>query len=210
MKSRARILTLALAVSALVPIAARAEEAQPQPLALGSPVPMIETKMKNVDGRDLSIADIAGKKGTLVVFSCNACPWAKAWETRIVEIGNQWSKRGIGTIVINSNDPSRAAEDDYTTMQARAKQRGMKYPYVVDETSDVARAFGATRTPEVFLFDAAGKLAYHGAVDDNAKEPKKVKERYLVSALQAVAAGRPVAMKETKSLGCTIKFRPKA
>jgi hypothetical protein len=209
MKLPTNLAVTLLAVAALAPLAARAQD-EPTVLVIGAAAPMIETKMKSVDGRELSIADAAGKKGTLVIFSCNACPWAKAWETRIVDIGNSWTKKGIGTIVINSNDPKVAATDDYATMQARAKQRGMKYPYVVDETSDVARSFGASHTPEVFLFDASSKLVYHGAVDDNAKEPGKVKERYLVSALQSVVAGRPVAMKETKSMGCSIKFRPKA
>ena len=166
--------------------------------------------MKNVDGKEFAIADVAGKKGTLVVFTCNACPWAKAWEKRIVEIGNTYPKKGIGVIVINSNDPAVVADDDYAPMQTRAKERGMKYPYVVDATSEVARAFGATHTPEAFLFDAEGKLVYHGAIDDNAKEPAKVKERYLQNALEAVSTGKAVAVTETKSIGCSIKFRPKA
>jgi len=197
----------ALAVMGGVP--ARAQEAPPG-LALGDPAPMTDVKMKNVDGREVSIADVQGTKGTLVIFSCNACPWAKAWEKRIVALGNSWQKKGVGVVVVNSNDPGRVAEDDYATMQKHAKERGMSYPYVVDATSDVARAFGAAHTPEAFLFGADGKLAYHGTIDDNAKEPGKVKTRYLEDALKAVAAGREVAVKETKALGCGIKFRPKA
>lgn len=209
MKSRFP-LAFALALAALVPaVSARAEDEATDVLALGSPAPLADVKMKNVDGRDLSIADVKGAKGTLVVFSCNACPWAKAWETRIVELGNGFSKRGVGVMVINSNDPTVAETDDYATMQARAKLRGMKYPYVVDATSDVARAFGASHTPEAFLFDAKGKLVYHGTIDDNAKEPGKVKERYLKNALTTVVAGRQPSVKETKSLGCGIKFRSK-
>jgi peroxiredoxin len=92
-------------------------------------------------------------------------------------------------------------------MQDRAQERGMEFPYVVDATSDVARAFGATRTPEAFLFDAKGRLVYHGTIDDNAKQPDEVKERYLRDAVNAVAAGRTVAVRETKALGCGIKFR---
>jgi peroxiredoxin len=201
----------ALALMALAPAVAGAQDAsEPVGLAFGDAAPMTSVKMKNVDGNEVAIADVAGKKGTLVIFSCNACPWAKAWEKRIVEIGNAYPKRGIGVIVINSNDPGRVAEDDYAIMQQRAKQRGMHYPYVVDATSDLARAFGATRTPEAFLFDEAGKLVYHGTIDDNAKEPAKVKERYLQSALKAVMAGQEITLKETKALGCSIKFRPKA
>jgi peroxiredoxin len=184
-------------------------EAARDTLAIGDPAPMTDVKMKNVDGREVSIAGVAGKKGTLVVFTCNHCPWVKAWEKRLVEIGNGYSTRGIGVIAINSNDPETYAEDGYAQMQKRAKQRGMKYPYVVDATSDVARAFGATRTPEAFLFDAGGRLVYHGAIDDNAREPGKVSRRYLEDGLKALIEGREIAVRETKALGCSIKFRPR-
>jgi hypothetical protein len=95
-------------------------------------------------------------------------------------------------------------------MQQRARERGFEFLYVVDATSNVARAFGATRTPEAFLFDAAGTLVYHGAIDDNAQDAAKVEKRFLKDALDALLAGREVAVKETKALGCSIKFRPAA
>jgi thiol-disulfide isomerase/thioredoxin len=155
----------------------------------------------------LSIADVAGKAGTLVIFTCNHCPFAKDWEQRIVELANTYSGKGIGVVLVNANDPATHAEDGYEEMQARAKSRGMKVPYVVDATSGVARAFGASVTPEAFLFDKAGKLAYHGTIDDNRKEPDKVKARYLKDALDAVVAGKAPAVPETKGLGCGIKFR---
>ena len=187
--------------------AARAEETAVTALAIGESAPLSDVKMKNVDGRELSIADVKGAKGTLVVFSCNACPWAKAWETRIVELGNVYSKRGFGVVMINSNDPSLNAEDGFDVMQKRSKERKMKFAYVVDGTSDLARAFGATRTPEVYLFGADGKLAYRGTIDDNAREPGKVQHRYLRDALDAMLAGKAVPVAETKALGCSIKFR---
>ena len=179
-------------------------------LALGSKAPMSDTKMKSVDGKDYSIASVAGKKGTLVVFTCNHCPWAKAWESRIVALGNDFTKQGVGVIAINSNDPSAYDEDSYATMQDRAKTDKMAYPYVVDATSNVARAFGASHTPEAFLFDKSGKLVYHGGIDDNAKEPGQVKDKYLEVALTSVVAGKPVAQAETKALGCGIKYRAKS
>lgn len=195
---------LALAVSALPSIA---QDEASTTLAIGAALPMSDVKMMNVDGKEVTLAEARGKKGLLVVFTCNACPWAKAWETRIVELGNSAAKQGIGMVAVNPNDPSQVGEDGYDNMKARAKERGMKFPYVVDATSGVARAFGATRTPEAFLFDKDGKLVYHGTIDDNAKEPKSVKSRYLNDAVNAVAAGKSVATSETKSLGCTIKFR---
>jgi peroxiredoxin len=182
----------------------------PHPLAIGQSAPSADVKMMGVDGKSLSIADVKGAKGTLVIFTCNSCPWVKAWESRIAELGNTYSRQGIGVIAINPNDPAAKAEDDLPVMKERAKTLGLKFPYVVDATSDVARAFGATRTPEAFLFDAGGKLVYHGAVDDNAHKPAEVTVRWLNDALTATAGGKAVAVKETKSLGCTIKFRGKA
>jgi peroxiredoxin len=187
-----------------------AAEDGPRGLALGDAAPMATVRMKNVDGREISIADVAGRKGTLVVFTCNACPWVKAWQSRIAEIGNRSLKQGIGVIAVNANDPGVVPEDDYPVMQKNARKLRLAFPYVVDASSDVARAFGATRTPEVFLFDANGRLVYHGTIDDNAKQPGQVKVRYLDDAVRAVLAGRTVAPAETKALGCSIKFRPKA
>jgi peroxiredoxin len=181
----------------------------PGALAIGKPAPLADSKMKNVDGKELTIAGVKGTKGTLVVFTCNHCPWAKAWHSRIVTLGNASVKRGVGVVAINANDPTAYAEDDFPSMQANAKKSKMAFPYVVDATSDVARAFGATRTPEAFLFDADGKLVYHGTIDDNAKQPDQVKSRYLEDAVNALVDGKPIALAETKALGCGIKFRTK-
>jgi len=177
------------------------------PLAIGSAIPMTDVKMKGVDGKELALADVKTAQGTLVVFTCNHCPFAKMWETRIVELGNTYAAKGIGVIAINANDPKVAEEDSFDVMQQRAKQRGMHFPYVVDATSNLARAFGATKTPEAFLFDKDGKLVYHGAIDDNGQEPAKVENAYLKNALESVVAGKDVSVKETKSIGCGIKFR---
>ena len=189
---------------------ARAEESEPSALAIGATAPQGDVMMKNVDGRSLSIAQAAGKKGTLVIFICNHCPWVKAWQSRIAAVGNDALKRGVGVIAVNSNDPAAYAEDAFEPMQKRAKDVGYRFPYVVDATSDVARAFGATHTPEAFLFDSSGKLVYHGAVDDNAQHEKEVQQRWLSQAVVAVAAGKAPAQGETKALGCGIKYREKS
>ena len=175
-------------------------------LNLGDKAPTTDVKMKNVDGRELSIADAAGKEGTLVIFSCNHCPFVKAWQNRIASIGNAAKGKGVGVIVINSNDPASYPEDSFAEMQKRAQQLGFTFPYVVDATSDVARAFGATRTPEAFLFDKDGKLVYHGAIDDSQKADE-VSARYLQDATDALVSGKQIANKETKFLGCGIKYR---
>ena len=180
-------------------------------LTPGSDLPSsaAEVKMRSVDGRLFNLEELRGAKGTLVVFSCNHCPWAKAWEERIVQAGNAALQRGIGVAMINANDPSAYPEDRFEVMIERAKSRGMQFPYLVDETSDVARAFGAGHTPEIFLFDAAGKLVYTGAFDDNADDPGAVKQRYAQDAIDALLAGKPVPVPVTKGIGCSIKFHDK-
>jgi hypothetical protein len=116
----------------------------------------------------------------------------------------------VGVIAINSNDPAAFPEDNFDAMKTRATDLGFRFPYAMDATSDIARAFGATHTPEAFLFDAKGKLVYHGAVDDNAHDEKAVQQPWLRQAVDAVAAGKTVATAETKALGCGIKLRTKA
>ena len=186
-----------------------ANDDAPAVLAIGATAPMRETRMTGVDGKEITLADAAGKKGTLVVFMCNHCPFVKAWQARIAKVGNAAVVKGVGVVAVNSNDPAAYPEDDMSHMKDRAKDLGFKFPYVVDATSDLARAFGATHTPEIFLFDAKGKLVYHGAVDDN-KDERSVQRPWLMQAVSSVAAGKPVATAETKSFGCGIKFRGKS
>jgi len=205
--TRAALLAASLVLVSGAPAKAGETASAPTALALGAKAPMATTKMKTANGKEVSIADVKGAKGTLVVFTCNACPWAEKWESRIVELGNDAGKKGIGMIAINSNDPNVNADDSYAVMQTRAKERGMKFAYAYDATSGIAKAFGATRTPEAFLFDASGKLVYHGTIDDNADDAAAVKDAYLANAVNAVAGGKAVPVAETKALGCGIKFR---
>ena len=199
MKNRSLMIFAVLSLSLFSVVAAGV-------LVPGEAAPSVDVKMMSVDGNEFSIADVKGEKGTLVVFTCNACPYAKAWEDRIVALGNEYSAKGIGVIAINSNDSGKVAEDGYPQMQERAEAKGFGFPYVVDSGSDVARAFGATRTPEVFLFKADGMLAYHGAVDNNAKDADAADQHYLREAMNALLGGEPVATPMTKAMGCTIKW----
>jgi peroxiredoxin len=201
---------------ACAPAAASAESTPPPPASaeaslrvpLGGALPATDVKMTNVDDKAVSIQDIAGPKGTLVIFTCNHCPYVKKWEGRITELGNMAQSQGFGVIAINANDPATKPEDDLPAMKARAAELGLRFPYTVDAHSKVARAFGATRTPEVFLFNADGKLAYWGAVDDSADDPAAVAEHFLRDALASLSAGQPITKPETKAVGCTIKFYP--
>ena len=165
-------------------------------------------KLAGTDGKSHSIADVRGKKGTLVIFTCNHCPYVKAWDERTAKLGNAALEKGIGVIAINSNDDAKYPEDGFDKMVERAKALGIAYPYVVDATSALARNFGATKTPEFFLFDADGALVYHGALDDEAEDESKVSKRWLADAIDALAAGKAIAVAETKAFGCGIKFRP--
>ncbi|HEV8198879.1 MAG TPA: thioredoxin family protein [Candidatus Polarisedimenticolia bacterium] len=206
MKQSLALVSLAVLVAAFAVAPLFAQDA-PKPLAIGGAIPMADQKMKNVDGKEIAVADVKGAKGTLVVFTCNACPYARAWEDRIVALGNEYKSKGIGVIAVNANDPEKVAEDGYDQMKTRAQDKHFGFPYVVDATSGLAKAYGASRTPEAFLFDAQGKLVYHGTIDDNAQDPEKVSSRYLSDALAAVSSGKDVPVKETKAMGCGIKFR---
>lgn len=176
-------------------------------LKLGESLPAGDVEMMNVDGRLMTLHKVAGAKGTLVVFACNHCPFVKAWESRLASIGNVSQKNGVGVMFINANDPMEYPVDDLEHMKIQAKEADFQFPYGVDETSDVARAFGAARTPEVFLFDAERRLVYHGAVDDNTHVPEQVRNHYLQDAVAALLAGKEIPVKETSSVGCGIKFR---
>ena len=173
-------------------------------LALSAPIPMPEYKMKNVDGKDISLGEIKTDKGLLVIFSCNTCPYVKLSEGRIKEFSDYCLANGIGCAIINSNEAQRAEDDSFDKMAAYYTSQNLKCPYTVDAKSQLANAFGATRTPQCFLFNAKG-LVYKGAIDDNVKDATSVKAWYLKDALNAVVKGSVPAMQETKSIGCTIK-----
>jgi hypothetical protein len=173
-------------------------------LALNAALPMADHKMKDVSGKMVSMGESKTNKGLLVIFSCNTCPYVKLSEKRIKEYSDYCQTNGIGCIVINSNEAQRAEEDSFDEMVKYYGAQSLKCAYVVDEKSQVADAFGATRTPQCFLFNAKG-LVYKGAIDDNVKDAAAVKAPYLKDALASVAKGETPKTQETKSIGCTIK-----
>ena len=197
-----------LSMAAVGAILLTATISRGDPLAIGGMMPAADLKMTATDGKMTTLADIKGKAGALVIFSCNHCPFVKAWQDRMVRIANDAVKKDIGAVFVNANDPAVFAEDSLDNMKKLAADKGYAFPYLMDDTSAVARAFGASHTPEAFLFDAAGKLVYHGTIDDSTYDAAKVKKQYLSDAVNALVAGKPVATPETKSVGCGIKFRP--
>lgn len=176
-------------------------------LDLGAKAPLADVKMQDVSGAQVSINSSKGAKGTLVIFTCNHCPYSKAWEERYAAFGNEIKNKGIGVIAINPNDPKVTPADGLDGMKAKAKRLGMKFSYAVDSTSDIARAFGAQKTPEFYLFNADGVLIYKGAFDDDAEDPKAVKQAFLKEATEAYLSGQKIAQRETRAVGCGIKFR---
>jgi peroxiredoxin len=158
-------------------------------------------------GRTVSQADFAGLPTMVVVFTCNHCPYAQAWEERLLQVGRDYAGRA-GMVLINANDAEKYPADSPAAMAERAREHNFSVPYLHDADQSVARAYGAQRTPEVFVFDAGRRLVYHGAPDDNYEEPAQVTAAYLRDALDAVLAGRPVPVAETAPRGCTIKWKP--
>lgn len=192
------------AVSTLFLIVTAFETVTIQELAIGSAVPKADYKMLDVTGKEVSLADAKAENGLLVIFSCNTCPYVKLSEGRIKELSSLAIKNKIGVIVVNSNEAQRDADDSYEEMKKYAKSQFYNFSYVVDKNSQLANAFGATRTPHIFLFDKKG-LAYRGAIDDNIKDANDVKEHFLKDAIVAVGSGKAVKTNSTKSVGCSIK-----
>jgi peroxiredoxin len=182
-----------------------------QGLSIGAAAPPFGP-LNGVDGRSYSLSDFAPANALVIVFSCNHCPYVQAYEDRMMALQSAYGTQGVRLVAINSNETANYPEDNVEEMVKRAKKRGFNFPYVRDEDQSAATAFGATHTPEFFLFgrdrsDDTFRLRYRGKMDDNYQNPAAVKERYLENALKAVLASKPVAVAETHSIGCTIKWR---
>ncbi len=173
-------------------------------LAAGAIAPAFD--LPGTDGSNHTWSEISGGNAALVVFTCNHCPYAKAWEDRLNAIASDYADRGVGTAAISANDPVQYPEDSFEEMQRRAEEKNFSFPYLFDESQDVARAYGAERTPEVFLFDDDGRLRYHGAIDDDSDEPKAT-QHYLRDALDALLEGNEPPVVDTAAVGCTMKWR---
>ena len=174
-------------------------------LDLGSLAPSFD--LPGTDGTAYSLKSFADKKALCIVFSCNHCPYVQAYESRFVELQAAFASRGGQLIAINSNDASSHPDDNFEAMVARAKEKGFNFPYLRDETQSVAKAYGAIRTPHVFLFNGEQKLAYVGRIDDCWDDPSKVKQHELADAFEDILAGRAVKVPETYAVGCTIKWK---
>ena len=174
-------------------------------IALGMTMP--EFELKDPSGKLYRSAQAFGPKGLLVAFTCNHCPYAQAIWPRLIQLAKEAAKLGVNTVGINPNIHPGYPDDAPERMAEKIKEWGILFPYLVDETQEIARLFQAQCTPDLYLFDFNRELVYHGRLDDNWKEESKVKKRELKEAIDSLAAGKPISSKQVPSMGCSIKWR---
>ena len=172
---------------------------------LGSPLPSFE--LVNVDGSRLGSEYLSGAKAGLVAFLCNHCPYVKGSEDMLISIVKRFQGEGLKTLAINSNDSAKYPEDSYEKMKEKSVAYALPYPYLHDESQEVARLFDAACTPEFYLFNREGKLVYHGTINDSPRDPSRVTKDHLSKAIEAVLQGKIPESQFVHPLGCSIKWK---
>lgn len=176
------------------------------PLHLGKDI--IPFSLPATDGKGYGPLDFQDKQILVVIFMCNHCPYVKATIDRMIAIQKDYQEKGVQLIGINANDAENYPEDSFEAMQAWAKEKGINFPYLYDESQHVAQAYQAQCTPDIYVFDQNRKLAYHGRIDDNWKDESAVTKQDLRGALDALLAGQLVSSDQKPSMGCSIKWKP--
>ena len=170
----------------------------------------IDFKLKNIDDKFVSLNDYEDAKGFVVVFTCNTCPFSKWYEQRIIDLDVKYKTKGYPVVAINPNDLKESPGDSFAAMKERAEDKGYTFPYLYDESQQIAKAYGATRTPHVYVLnkeDKDLKIAYIGAIDNNHKDPDAADKKYVEDALDALISGETMPTTFTKAIGCTIKWK---
>lgn len=175
------------------------------PLPIGSPIPKADNTLKDISGKEITLKSAAKENGLLVMFSCNTCPVVINNQGRTKEVCAYAGTKNIGVVLLNSNEGNRASSESLAAMKEYAEGQGYKWYYAVDKNNELADAFGATRTPECFLFDKNGKLVYHGAIDDNPSDESSVSRHHLKEAINEMTQGKDISVKQSRSVGCSIK-----
>lgn len=183
-----------------------------QPISEGYKVGDIATdfSLENIDGKMVSLSDYKDAKGFIVIFTCNTCPYAVAYEDRIIALDKKYAFKGYPVIAIMPNDPEVQPGDSMEAMKTRAKAKGFTFPYLMDEGQNIYPQYGATKTPHVYLLQKTKKgneVKYIGAIDDNYKDANAVTERYVENAVDALLNGEEIKTTETRAIGCTIKVK---
>lgn len=176
-----------------------------QSIPIGSKAPETAYVVRDISGIEMNLEGARKENGLLVIFSCNTCPFVIGWEDRYIPLGEWCAENNVGFVIVNSNEAKRGNDDSIEKMREHAAEKQYNTFYLVDENHVLADAFGATRTPEVFLFDSDMTLVYKGAIDDNMEDPNAVEKPYLATALKHMLSGLPIDPESTKSVGCTIK-----
>ena len=164
--------------------------------------------LKNIDNKMVSLKDYKDAKGYIVIFTCNHCPYAKAYEDRIIALDAKFKKLGYPVIAINPNNPELNKDDSFDKMIVRAKEKGFTFPYLFDEGQKIYPQYGATKTPHVYVLQKTAKgniVKYIGAIVDNYEDAKDVKVKYVEDAVNELLKGKEVKVKTTKAIGCSIK-----
>ncbi len=170
----------------------------------------VEFSLKNVDGTSVSLSDYADQKGVIVVFTCNPCPFSKAYEQRIITLHKSYADQGFPVVAINPNDVEISPDDTMDKMKARSEEQDYPFPYLKDESQEVYKAYGASKTPHIFLLQNKGgkfKVAYIGAIDNNAMDAAEVTSKYVEKAIAALLSGSNPDPATTKAIGCQIKTK---
>ncbi|HEX4053241.1 MAG TPA: thioredoxin family protein [Tepidisphaeraceae bacterium] len=176
-------------------------------LDIGDQAP--DFNLPGVDGKKYSLADFKDARVLIVVFSCNHCPYVVGSEDRVIRLANDFTGRDVKMVAINSNETEQHPMDSFDHMVTRAKEKKFPFPYLRDESQEVALAYGALRTPHFYVFDAQRKLRYTGRLDDNPKNAALATTHELRDALEAIIAGRKPAIEKTNPLGCNVKWKGK-
>ncbi len=165
-------------------------------------------RLKNVDGKMVSMKDYTTAKGFIVIFTCNHCPFSKAYEDRIIALDKKYKPLGYPVIAINPNNSAKQKEDSYDLMKVRAKEKGFTFPYLMDDGQKIYPQYGATKTPHVYLLQKSAKgleVKYIGAIDDNHSDESAVQSKFVANAVDALLENKEIEIKETKAIGCSIK-----
>lgn len=171
----------------------------------GTPLPPFH--LPGVDGNTWSQEDFRDATLLVIVFTCNHCPYAIASEDRLIALQKEFADRGVRFVLINPNDADRYPDDSFARMIDRAKDKSFPFPYLYDESQEVARRFDAACTPDIFVFDQARTLRYNGRIDDNWQEPDEVTREDLRTVLEDLLAGREIGIEAVPSMGCSIKWK---